>query len=230
MDIYGNALTDHFLKGSSQTLWLHNSYDDPEEMPIDVFFRKADEMPELELLALKNCYGKVIDVGAGVGAHTLILQQNKIDVTAIDISPKAVEIMKKRGVKTALVQDVFKITTQYDTLLMLMNGIGLTGTLLGFIDFLTYAKTLIKSGGQIIFDSSDISYLYEDLPKPNNRYFGEVSYRYEYKKEKGNWFNWLYIDQQTLIATATAQGWQTEILFEDDQDQYLAKLTKSTRT
>lgn len=230
MDIYGNALTDHFLKGSSQTLWLHNSYDDPEEMPIEVFFRKADEMPELELLALKNCYGKVIDVGAGVGAHTLILQQNKIDVTAIDISPKAVEIMKKRGVKTALVQDVFKITTQYDTLLMLMNGIGLTGTLLGFIDFLTYAKTLIKSGGQIIFDSSDISYLYEDLPKPNNRYFGEVSYRYEYKKEKGNWFNWLYIDQQTLIATATAQGWQTEILFEDDQDQYLAKLTKSTRT
>lgn len=225
MDVFGTALSDFYKKTATDTLWLNNSYGDVEEMPVDIFFRSYEEMPLLEHKALTMCLGKVLDVGAGVGSHALILQEMGIDVTAIDISAYAVNIMKQRGVKKAFEQSIFKTKEKYDTLLFLMNGIGLTDTLPGFITFLQQAKALINPNGQLLFDSSDISYLYEDQPKPENNYFGEVSYCYTYKNQKGNWFNWLYLDQETLIRTATENGWQCEIIFDDGEDQYLAQLT-----
>lgn len=224
MDPFGSALIDFYTKGEADILWLLNSYSEPEEMPVDIFFRDEDEMPPLEHSALSRCYGDVLDVGAGVGSHTLILQKLGHKVTAIDISADAVKIMKRRGVKNAVLQDVFATTEKFDTLLFLMNGIGLTGTLQGFVNFLNYAKNLINENGQLLFDSSDIAYLYEDLEKPTNQYFGEVNFCYEYKKEKGNWFNWLYIDQATLLHIARQNGWNCEIIFEDGEDQYLARL------
>jgi SAM-dependent methyltransferase len=224
MDVFGSALLDFHLNSVADTLWLHNSYGEPEEMPIDIFFRNEEEMPSIEHYALSRCYGSVLDVGAGVGSHTLLLQDLGIDVTAIDISADAVKIMQQRGVKKAIEQDIFSATERYDTLLFLMNGIGLTGTLPGFVDFLQKTKSLINTNGQLLFDTSDISYLYDDLEKPSNKYFGEVSYQYEYKKQRGDWFNWLYLDQGTLAHIAHQNGWDLEVLFEDDNDQYLSRL------
>lgn len=227
MDVFGKAILDFYTNGKADVLWLHNSYGEPEEMPIDIFFRNEDEMPTLEHKALSMCHGKVLDVGAGVGGHSLLLQRANLDVTAIDISAAAVRIMKQRGVKKAFEQDIFSSTQKFDTLLFLMNGIGLTSTLAGFIDFLGKAKMLLNPNGQLIFDSSDISYLYEGIAKPKNSYFGEISYCYEYQKQRGNWFNWLYLDQATLIHIAHQNGWDCEIIFEDEADQYLARLTLS---
>lgn len=226
MDIFGSALQDQFIKGAADTLWLHNSYDDPEEMPVDVFFRTQSEMPELELKALELCRGEILDVGAGAGSHALLLQQMKKQVTALDISPKAVEIMKQRGVKHVVEQDVFTLqNVKYDTLLFLMNGIGVTGTLAGFKDFLQKSKSYLKPDGQLLFDSSDISYLYQEIALPANKYYGEVAYQYEYQTVKGNWFNWLYIDQKVLADLCKECGWNCKIVMEDEYDQYLAQLT-----
>jgi hypothetical protein len=55
-------------------------------------------------------------------------------------------------------------------------------------------------------------------------YYGEIEYQYEYRKQKSDWFKWLYIDQHKLIEIATEEGWKTEILFVDELGQYLAKL------
>ncbi len=227
MDVFGDALLDFYKRGETAILWLYNSYDQPEEMPIDIFFRTENEMPELEKIALAQCKGKVLDVGAGAGSHALILQKLGFDVTAIDISAKAIQIMKDRGLKKAIELDIFKVSDKYDTLLFMMNGIGLTGTLPGLVDFLGNAKKMISPNGQLIFDSSNITYLYADSARPENKYFGEVSYCYEYKKQKGNWFNWLYIDEETLIQIATQCGWNCEIIFDDGEDQYLARLSIS---
>ena len=225
MDVFGKALTDFYITGTAGVLLLHNSYDEPEEMPIDFFFRDDEEMPVLEIQALHMCKGKVLDVGAGVGSHALVLQAFNVDVTAIDVSEAAVNIMKEKGVSKALLQDIFSFGEKFDTILMLMNGIGLTGTLTGFKDFLEKLKDLINPGGQVLFDTSDIAYLYKDLPKPQNRYYGEVSYQYEYKGEKGNWFNWLYVDPETVKKMASEAGWTSEIIFDDEEDQYLVRLT-----
>jgi SAM-dependent methyltransferase len=228
MDVFGEALKDQFTKPPAETLWVHNSYDEPEEMPVDVYFRGEDEMPELELKALALCNGKVLDVGAGVGSHALILQKRGLNVTGMDISVPAVTIMKQRGLKQAIEGNIltYKEDT-YDTLLFMMNGIGLTGSIAGLKAFLKHVKGLLNPGGQLVFDSSDLSYLYQEISFPLNGYYGEVSFRYEYKSIKGNWFKWVYVDQKTLKDIAQQSGWDAEIVFEDDHDQYLARLTLS---
>lgn len=225
MDVFGNALQDQFDKGSTATLWLNNSYDEPEEMPVDIFFRTEDEMPDIELEAMDLCEGRVLDVGGGAGSHALILQERGFDIIALDISATAVDIMKKRGVKEAVEGDIFTYEGEkFDTLLFLMNGIGLTGTVDGFKSFLNQAKSLLNEDGQLLFDSSDITYLYEGTEIPTDKYYGEVSYQYEYKNEKGEWFNWLYIDPQLLKKIAKESGWECHLLFDDGQDQYLAEM------
>lgn len=237
MDVFGEALKDYFYKRTSETLWLHNSYDEPEEMPVDIFFRKENEMPDLELMALDECRGSVLDIGAGVGSHALVLQKRGLNVTALDNSPSAVEIMKQRGVKRIIETDLLVALHEgkeglqkigrYDTLLFLMNGIGLTGTIPRFKEFLALAEELLLPGGQLLFDSSDIAYLYQEIGLPENQYYGEVSYQYEYKKQKGGWFNWLYMDQRTLARLAKDAGWQYELIHDDGEDQYLTRLMKS---
>lgn len=225
MDVFGAALKDQFLHQETETLWLHNSYGEPEEMPLDVFFRTAEEMPELELIALDLCRGRILDIGAGAGSHALLLQQEHQDVTSLDLSEGAIEVMQQRGVEKLLNGNIKNHRGErYDTLLLLMNGIGLTGSLEGFKDFLSHAATLLNDGGQLLFDSSDIAYLYEDSSMPADKYYGQVSYQYRYKGVAGEWFDWLYLDQETLGFTATACNWSCEILFDDGEDQYLARL------
>ena len=226
MDILGDALTDHYTKNDGQILWLNNNYDEPEEMPVDVFFREEEEITFLETEALNQCRGRILDVGAGVGSHALILQNRGLDVSALELSTGACTIMHSRGVEKIHPINFYSFENErFDTLLFMMNGIGISGTLENLPYLFNHCKKLLNPGGQLLFDSSDISYLYSDIPYPKNKYYGQVSYQYQYKGMKGDWFDWLYIDQSMLKKVSKAAGFVLSILFEDEQDQYLAKLT-----
>ena len=225
-DVLGQAMHDYYFKTNPQKLWIHNNYGSDEDMPVKLYFRDEEKMPKLEKMALALCKGKVLDVGAGAGSHTLVLQQKGFDVTALDISPKAAEVMKDRGVKNIIVNDVFNYTEdQYDTLLFMMNGIGFVGNTARLRTFLQHAKTLLHADGQLLFDSSDVAYLYDyKLPK-RKTYYGEISYQYEYKKQKTDWFTWLYIDQNLLTQIASQEGWQVTVLGDDKWDRFSVRLT-----
>ncbi|MEQ9303156.1 MAG: SAM-dependent methyltransferase, partial [Marinoscillum sp.] len=108
----------------------------------------------------------------------------------------------------------------------LMNGLGIAGKLSGVTKTLQKCKTLIKSNGQILVDSSDISYLYEDgnILKPQG-YYGDLQYRYEYRGNKGDWFDWVYVDSATLHEEVKKVGMNMEVLTTDENDQYLALIT-----
>lgn len=223
-DIFGQALYDAYKGRQASKLFIHNKYGPKEEMPLDVYFRTEAEMPDLELLALSHCRGRILDIGAGAGSHALYLQERGADVTAMDVSGLAVQIMQDRGVKLAIEQDIFGYAGEkYDTLLLLMNGIGLCGNIQQLRVFLRHAMQLLCPGGQLLFDSSDIAYLYDGAP-PAGNYYGEVWYQYAYKGQKTDWFQWLYVDADTLIQFAAEEGWAIEILDEDDMDGYLARL------
>lgn len=226
-DVYGEALQDYsFNKKLTAPLLLHSTYGDIEEMPIEVFFREEEDFPDLELIALSLCDGKVLDIGAGVGTHSLYLQEKGFDVTALEISCRACALMRQRGVAHVLHADFHDLQEgDYDTLLLLMNGIGLVGTVDGFRHFLQRAQKLLSNKGQILFDSSDISYLYDEyrIPRPDH-YFGEIGYQYEYKGQKGTPFKWLYLDQETLVQIAHEENWVVQVLYEDDNDQYLVRM------
>ena len=223
-DVYGQALWDYYKNAKPAKLFIYNRYGPKEDMPLDIYFRDEKQMPDLELLALSKCRGRVLDIGAGAGSHALILQQRGLQVEAMDISGFAVDIMKERSVMQAFQQDIFTFSGEkYDTLLLLMNGIGLTGNIQKLRVFLQHTKQLLKPGGQLLFDSSDIAYLYEgNLPACD--YYGELWYRYAYKGQKTDWFQWLYIDEGMLAKIAAEEGWATVILDKDGMDGYLARL------
>ncbi|WP_262245642.1 class I SAM-dependent methyltransferase [Parapedobacter soli] len=226
LDVLGQALHDYLRGSRGDKLLTHTSFGGIEEMPVAEFFRQPFDFPELEHIALSLCDGRVLDVGAGAGSHALLLQQRGIDVTALERSPLACEVMRARGVKRVINADFFEYQGgRYDTLLFLMNGIGVAGSIDGLTALLNHCKTLLTPGGQLLFDSSDIAYLYADgtVDKPTG-YYGEIQYQYAYRGARSAPFGWLFIDQETLISIAQPLGWVVQILFEDGHDQYLARM------
>jgi SAM-dependent methyltransferase len=225
IDILGQALYDYYRQQAKSKLWIHNRYGTKEAMPVAAYFRDEDDMPDLEWLALEKCSGKVLDIGAGAGSHSLLLQDKGLNVTALDISPLSVQVMKARGIKQAVEANIFNYSAEkFDTLLLMMNGIGLAGTIENLKRLLSHFKTLLNDGGQLIFDSSDVAYLYANNELPAG-YYGEIWYQYAYKKQKTDWFPWLYIDEKTMQTVAKASGFNMEVLLEDEYGQYLARLT-----
>lgn len=227
-DLYGKALYDYYNGKNADDLVINTSYGDKEEMPVEVFFRDFDDFPILEAIAIEACAGKVLDVGAGTGCHSLILQEKDLLVNPIDISPYCVEIMQKRGIENVFLCDFFSIQKgKYDTILMLMNGLGVVGKLANLSLFLKHCEKILAPGGKVLFDSSDVSYLNHEFGiEPTQDYIGEVAYQYLYKGKVGNWFDWLYVDKDLMKSLVTDAGWVFELLFEDENQQYLASIQK----
>jgi len=228
LDVLGHALQDYLAGYRGTPLFTHTHFGWAEEMPVSEFFRQPADFPELEHIALALCDGRVLDVGAGAGSHALFLQQRGMDVTALERSPLAGDVMRARGVKRVITADFFRYDgDRYDTLLFLMNGIGVAGTIDGLKTLLHHCKTLLNPGGQLLFDSSDVAYLYRDgtLDKPAG-YYGEIRYQYAYKGKRSAPFDWLFIDQDTLISIAQPLGWVVQVLYEDGHDQYLVRMER----
>lgn len=224
-DALGSAVLDYYHQKVKGPLMINTSYGEPEEMPIEVYFRDFDAMPDLEQIALDQCDVKVLDVGAGAGAHSLFLQGQGHQVTAMDTSTGCISTLNAQGIKRVLHQDFYSLQpSNYGTILMMMNGLGLAGKLSQLRPMLNHMRTLLRPGGFVLADSSDISYLYEDMPKPINKYYGEVSFQFEYDGQKGEWFDWLYIDLDTLEQQLAIADWSLEVLATSDDDAYLVRM------
>ena len=231
-DPMGAAIRDYHLRGKAARLRVMSSMFDEDEMPVDHLFRTFDEMPHLEQKALNMAYGKVLDIGAGAGCHALALQERGLDVKAIDISPLSCEVMKERGIKDVECVNLFckQLQGKYDTLLLLMNGTGIAGKLSQLPALLNRLKELLSEEGQILIDSSDLKYIYEnedgsvdiDLNAP---YYGEVDYQMQYRDIKGEPFDWLYTDPMLLASVSKQCGLQCQIMEQGEHYDYLAKLT-----
>lgn len=227
----GAAIADYWKNGVAGRLRVFSPDFDEDEIPVETLFRTFEEMPLLEQKALQMATGRILDIGAGAGCHSLALQQMDKDVTAIDISPLSVKTMQQRGVKKVLEQDFWDLTGQYDTLLMLMNGIGIVGTIEALPRFFQHVKSILAPGGQLLLDSSDICYVYEteegiiELPNTDT-YYGELEYQMQYKRVKGDAFPWLYVDFDTLQQIAEAHGFHAELIEEGEHYDYLCRVCR----
>ena len=227
----GRAIADYHKSKKASKLRVFSPMFEEDEIPLATLFRSYESMPKIERKALDIAKGRVLDVGAGAGCHSLVLQERGMDVTAIDISPLSVEAMKERGVKKVLEQNFFTLEGQFDTILMLMNGIGIVGTLERMPEFFKQLDRILAPGGQVLCDSSDISYVFEtedgiiELPDDMS-YYGEHSFWIQYKDTIGEPFNWLYIDADTLREKAGRYGYAIEVIAEGEHYDYLARITK----
>lgn len=232
-DPMGCAIRDYFEHHHAHRLRVLSPMFEEDEMPVGQLFRLRPEMSPIEQRALSLCRGRVLDVGAGAGCHSLALTAEGFDVTAIDISPLSVEVMRKRGVKRAEPADFFSsdLDAPFDTLLMLMNGLGIAGRIDRLGAFFRRADELLAEGGQILADSTDLRYIFEDeegqfFPDPEEDYYGEVEYQMAYGKVTGPAFHWLYIDFETLARHAARHGFAAETVLRGTNYDYLARLTR----
>lgn len=230
-DPMGAAIRDYYRTGKASRLRVFSPDFDEDEIPVDTLFRTYAEMSDLEKMALETAKGKILDVGAGSGCHCLALKEMGKEAEAIDISEISVEIMKERGID-AKVADLFDpgFIGGYDTILMLMNGSGIIGKLDNMTEFFTRIKCLLKPGGILLMDSSDLKYLFEDedgsmMIELTGNYYGELEYSMKYKNIKGAPFPWLYIDFDTLSYYAEMHGFKAEKLAEGEHYDYLAILS-----
>jgi methylase of polypeptide subunit release factors len=232
-DLFGKAILDYQTNNSPENLITETSISEEDEMSVAYLFRDFKEMPKLEKKALQMAKGKVLDAGCGAGSHSLYLQtERNLEVTAIDISSNAIEACILRGVKDARAENIMQIdeTEKFDTILLLMNGAGMCGKLSKISGFLQKLKSLLKEGGQILLDSSDIIYMFDEdedggkwIPS-DVEYYGEVIFNISYKNQKEDPFNWMYIDYNTLQNAAHANGLNCELVSEGEHYDYLARL------
>ncbi len=230
-DPMGAAIYEYFKTGKAGKLRVFSSQFEEDEIPVKELFRTYAHMPVLEQTALELAKGKILDVGAGSGCHSLALQEMGKEVVAIDISPLSVEVMQTRGVDARLV-NLFDphFAERFDTILMLMNGSGIIGRVDNFGTFFQRMKLLLNPGGCILMDSSDLRYLFEDedgsfVVDLAADYYGQLDFRMQYKQIKGEAFDWLYVDFNTLSLYASQYGFKAELVKEGSHYDYLARLT-----
>lgn len=230
-DPMGAAISDYHKKGHAGRLRVFSPQFEEDEIPVTTLFRSFEEMPLLEQMALTMAEGKILDVGAGSGCHSLALKAMNKSVVAIDISPLSVEVMQARGIdaQQANLFDTHFIG-QYDTILMLMNGSGIIGKLKNMGEFFDRVKQLLAPGGSILMDSSDLKYLFEDedgsmLIDLAGDYYGEMEFSMQYKQVKGDSFPWLYVDYDTLNFYASQYGFKAEKIKDGEHYDYLVRIT-----
>ena len=231
IDPMGLAMQDFFNGEKDAVIRVDTNLTEDEELPAEHLFRGYDELPVLEKEAINLCKGRALDVGCGSGCHSVILQERGVDVKAVDISLSSCGVATQQGVKDVECVDFFKMKEEkFDTLYFLMNGIGLVQTMAGFEAFFNQAKELLNKGGQILLDSSDIIYMFEEedgsvLVDLNAKYYGEMEYVLSYKGVEAAPFLWLYVGFEILQDKANEFGFNCEKLMDGDHYNYLARLT-----
>jgi SAM-dependent methyltransferase len=222
---HGAALRDYLAGRLDADVLVRDEDGEEERTPAKVFFRTPEEFSALDHAALDLCRGRILDVGAGAGCHSLALQARGLRVTALDVAPEAVDVMRRRGVLDARCGDVFSFAGErFDTLLILMNGIGLVGTLARLDGFLLEVHRLLSDDGQILLDSFD-----PGAPDSGrgSRYVGEMRFQLEYRGMRGAYYDFLFLDLETLRRHARGAGWTCESIWQEDEGHYLARLSET---
>ena len=228
-DIFGNALLDYQNGNYTEDIVTSTSISSDDILPLPYLFRDFSEMPLLEQRALSLTTGKTLDVGCGAGNHSLHLKEKGLDVKSIDVSKGAIEVCKQRGLSNAHIIDVSNETERFDSILMLMNGSGFFQNLENTPKVLQHLKSLLQPNGQILIDSSDIKYMFEDEDggywmDGNSNYYGELDYHISYKDEQES-FIWMYIDFENLKSACKSVGLKCELILEGEHFDYLAKIS-----
>lgn len=225
LEPFGQALLAYWRGNKSVELMHEFKNGRKKPLPVSVFFRSHEEFLTTDN-AIEFCRGQILVVGAGTGVHALELEKRGYEVTAIDICPQAVQIMKERGLTNVRQQDFMQFEDEcFDTLCMLGHNLGMCKTLKGLKGLLSRCQMLLRPGGQLLVNSVKET---GSANFPDNKsYTVELKFRLSYEGIVGPWMRWLHIDFETLTSHALECGWSTEKITETDEGGFLARLDSS---
>lgn len=231
-DPIGEAILEYDKTKKPADIIVHSNLCEDDIIPVEVLFRKYKDMPAIEKKALSLCKGKVLDIGAGSGTHSKHLLEKGFDVICLESSEGAYRYLSSKRLNVVHKKfDDFTSNEKFDTILMMMNGIGIAKNLDNLAGFLKKAQSMLHEKGQILFDSSDVLYLYENEDGSfelnlNESYYGDFKFQMEYKSHLSEWFEWLYVDYDNMHKIATEIGFSCNRIMSSDH-HYLAQLIKN---
>ncbi len=229
-DLFGKSIYDYWFNKQPEDLYTRTNLTDEEVLPVKYLFRSFDEMPLPEQQALLLAQGKILDVGAGSGTHSVWLQKHGKDITALDFSEYGNKVLKDRKINKVILADFFqyKPAEKYDSILLLMNGIGIVGKAIYTDRLFKKFDELLTPQGVAFIHSSDLKYLYEEgggYLMPQEGYYGDVKFTIRYKETEES-FDWTYIDEQTLKVFARQNNYKAQKIAESDFGDFLIKVWK----
>jgi 2-polyprenyl-3-methyl-5-hydroxy-6-metoxy-1,4-benzoquinol methylase len=234
MEPFGRALLAYLEGESGAEIILRRDDGKEGAIPAAFFFREESGFSQIERAATELGEGRVLDIGAGAGSLSVVLQRKGHLVTALDISPEAVAVTRRRGVSDVLCADILAFEGgPFDTLLMMGHGIGMVETVEGLTRFLVRARSLLAVNGRLLVDSLDVrvtddpeNLAYQEANRSAGRYIGEIRMQFEFQGRKGSFCGWLQVDADTLSEHAGSAGWRCEVVHRGENGDYLARLLR----
>jgi SAM-dependent methyltransferase len=225
-DILGSAIESYFLRNDDTPVRVFINKNEEPKMYPSIFFRPYRNMLKYEKIALRECQGEILDLGCGAGCHSLYLQGKGQEVTAVEISKKSAKVAQARGVKKIINEDWRNLRLKnYDTVLVLMNGMGLAESPAELKVMFRKLKSFLSKSGSILIDSTDVTYAKADWPMLDSEYFGKVQFELKYRG-KTQCFPWLFVDFETAVKTANSVKLNVEVLERARNGHFLLRLSK----
>jgi SAM-dependent methyltransferase len=236
-DAYGHQVFD-YLKGKKDVWEIVERDDGFFTAGARYYFADYKDWYEREKKAIRYAKGRVLDVGCGAGRVSLYLQKKGYDVAGVDISPLAIQVCKRRGLKNALVMPITKVSAKlgkFDTVIMFGNNFGLFGNprrarwLLQRFDKLTAKNARIIAESIDPYKTSDPDHLhYHRLNKRKGRMGGHVRIRVRYRKYVTPWFDYLLVSKQEMRNILKGTGWRLKRTFSSRKSPaYIAVIEKA---
>jgi SAM-dependent methyltransferase len=237
-DAFGQVILAYLLhKERVETVERDDGFIDLSKR-LPYYFSDYRHWMVIERRAIRFARSRVLDVGCGAGRVCLYLQKKGLDVTGIDISPKAIEVCKKRGVKKALVVPIEKIGRfkqgSFDTIVMFGNNFGLFGNSkkakasLKQIHRITSKDAIILAGTRDPYKTKDPVHLaYHELNRKRGRMAGQLRIRTRYKQYVGKCVDYLFVSKEETRGILIGTGWKVK-QFIGKGSLYVAVITKET--
>ena len=185
---------------------------------------------------MKLVQGRVLDIGCGAGRHALYCQQKGHSVVAIDQSPLAIKVCRKRGVKKAKVLGITQVSRAlgtFDTILMMGNNFGLFGSASRTRWLLRRFKAATSPHARILAEcldpyTTDNPYHldYHGYNRSRGRMSGQLRIRIRYKTHATPWFDYLFVSRDEMRELIEGTGWRIVRFIEPRGGRYVAVLEK----
>ena len=201
------------------------------------YFAELKDWPKIQKQAIQYAKSNVLDVGAGAGRVSLYLQSKGHNVTAIDNSPLAIKVCKRRGIKHAKILPIENITqfkpNSFDTIILFGNNFGLFGGYKKAKRLLKTCSEITSDDALIIAESNDpyktndpVHLSYQNLNRKRGRMPGQLRIRIRFKNYIGDWFDYLLVSQQEMKEILKGTGWKVRKFIKSDKSSYIAIIEK----
>jgi len=185
----------------------------------------------VERRALRWVRGRVLDVGTGAGRVALELQERGRVVAAIDISPGAVEVAQRRGVRDVRLlafENVDELPGHFGTAVMFGNNFGLFGSRAKARRML---RGLRQRVDRIVATSNDpyrtedpVHLAYQERNRARGRMSGQLRLRVRYRDLTGPWFDYLIVSPDEMTEIVEGTGYEIRRFIRDEHSYYAAVL------